>query len=238
MKRLHKAVFFDLDGTLRITTPTPTAAFVWFARSLGITITPVAEQRVKVWAHHYWGQDELVKEDMARFTTDEFWLNYSKALLEVVEATHNLTERATQVREWFNTGYTPHVELAERSYEVLFSLKQSGYWLGLVSNRSDPLDNVVAELGLTGLFDVMLAAGEIGFWKPNPTIFHQALTRLEGVQASECIYVGDNYYADGYGAEQAGLLPVIFDPENLYPQCSYRRIHHMQELLPMLLVNL
>ena len=56
-----KAVFFDLDGTIRIPTPSPTDAFVQFARSLNIKISSTAEKRVKLWAHHYWGQERTGK---------------------------------------------------------------------------------------------------------------------------------------------------------------------------------
>jgi FMN phosphatase YigB (HAD superfamily) len=237
MTRPYKAVFFDLDGTLRITTPSPTAAFIFFARSINIPVNPLAERRIKLWAFNYWGQDELVKQDMARFNfnIDDFWLNYSRLLLEVAEVAHDLPNRAQLVRDWFNTHYLPQVELAPGGHDALSRLKKAGYVLGLISNRSEPLAEAVNELGLDGFFDVMLAAGEIGYWKPNPIIFTHALSRLTDLRASECLYVGDNYYADGCGAAAAGLVPIIYDPEELYEKCSYRRIKHMKELLDVLI---
>ncbi|MFQ5421457.1 MAG: hypothetical protein ACE5EY_13975, partial [Anaerolineae bacterium] len=75
MTTKYKAVFFDLDGTIRIATPSPTDAFVLFARSLDIEISSSAERRVMLWAHHYWGQDQRVKQDMERFDIDDFWIN-------------------------------------------------------------------------------------------------------------------------------------------------------------------
>jgi len=179
MKTQYKAIFFDLDGTLRITTPSPTDAFVLYARSLNIKITPTAERRVKLWAHHYWGQDQRVKQDMERYDVDGFWINYSRRLLEKVNVTENLTQRSHLVREWFGNDYAPHVKLADASYDTLHQLKASGYWLGLISNRAAPLDEAVAELGLNGLFDITLSAGEVGCWKPNPAIFFHALSPLQ-----------------------------------------------------------
>lgn len=225
-----KAIFFDLDGTLRIPTPGPTAAFIHFARSLNIDIPPAAERRVKIWAHQYWGQEEMVKEDMARFDTNGFWVNYSKQLLETVDATHDLLTRAQLVQEWFDNEYKPHIELAPGSREVLATFKQDGYVLGLVSNRQHSLTDDVAALGLEGFFDLVLAAGEIGHWKPSPRIFEHVVSQFAGLYAGECMYVGDNYFADGRGAEMAGLIPVLYDPEDLYEKSSYRRIRHMSEL--------
>ncbi|MCP4356564.1 MAG: HAD family hydrolase [Chloroflexi bacterium] len=233
MTMRYKAVFFDLDGTLRIPTPGPTAAFIHFARSLDIDISPTAEKRVKLWAHHYWGQNELVKQDMEQFGRDSFWVNYSKLLLEAVDVSSDLMQRARLVREWFETGYTPQVELASGAIDLLTGLKQAGIILGLVSNRTDPLQEAVAELGLEEFFDMTLAAGEIGCWKPNPAIFHHALSQFTGLRPECCLYIGDNYYADGLGAERAGMMPVLFDPDDLYSQSTFKRINCMSDLRPL-----
>lgn len=237
LKKGIKAIFFDLDGTLRLTNPSPTDAFIYLAQSFNVTIDPATARRVKIWAHQYWGQNELVKQDMDRFDTDTFWINYSKLLLETVEATQDLPKRANLIREWFGNEYQPEVTLAQGSRETLSHLKAMGYILGLISNRSTPLQEAVQELELEGMFDLMLAAGEIGCWKPHPGIFEYALTKFPDLRANECIYVGDNYFADGLGAEGAGLVPIIFDPEDLYEKSSFQRIRTMTEIMALFEVN-
>jgi putative hydrolase of the HAD superfamily len=87
------------------------------------------------------------------------------------------------------------------------------------------------------VFDLALAAGDIGYWKPDPQIFWHALSHFRHLRAEECMYVGDNYFADGRGAEAAGLVPVLYDPEDLYEQSPYQRIRHMRELLTILAAN-
>ena len=77
----YKAIFFDLDGTLRIPTPSPTEAFIQFARSQQIYIDEPSARRVKIWAHRYWGQDAFLVEEMKRLGEDGFWVNYSRQLL-------------------------------------------------------------------------------------------------------------------------------------------------------------
>ncbi|NJN55398.1 MAG: hypothetical protein HC804_11955 [Anaerolineae bacterium] len=49
--------------------------------------------------------------------------------------------------------------------------------------------------------------------------------------------MGDNYFADGRGAEAAGMMPIIYDPEALYVHSAYPRIQHMSELLTLLATN-
>ncbi len=234
MKDSYRAVFFDLDGTLRIPKPNPTEAFIHFARSLDIEISLANERRVKRWAHQYWGQEILVQQDMVQFDTDAFWINYSTLLLKQVNVIENLEGRAKLVREYFRDAYHPDDHLVEGCRKTLTGLKEKGYYVGLISNRSAPLDSAVSMLELDGLFDFTLAAGEIDCWKPNPGIFLHALSFYDDLLPHECIYVGDNYYADGCGASAANLYPVIFDPEDLYTSCDFYRIQRIDALLEWL----
>jgi putative hydrolase of the HAD superfamily len=234
MTHLYKAIFFDLDGTLRIPTPSPTDAFILFARSLNVQIDPISERHVKLWAHQYWGQHQLVQNDMERFDTDGFWINYSRLLLENVKAKHNINQQAKLVREWFDDGYDPAVTIAPGSIKILSWLKEQGYKLGVISNRSQPFHDVLAQLQISEFFDYTLAAGEIGIWKPNPLIFSHSIAQFENLLPEECVYIGDNYFADALGAKEAGLFPVLFDPDDIYEQPGLKRIQHMEDLLPIL----
>ncbi len=234
MTTLYKAVFFDLDGTLRIPAPSPTEAFIQFARSQQIHIDEASARRVKIWSHRYWGQDAFLVEEMKRLGEDGFWVNYSRQLLETVQVRENLQERAQQVRDWFGTEYVPEVQLADGAVELLSHLKEAGYILGVISNRSQPFHEVLQELEIINLFDITLAAGEIGFWKPNAAIFHHARSHFAGLSAAACLYVGDNYFADGIGAQKAGMTPVIFDPEGLYGAMTFPCIRKLGQVTAVL----
>ena len=234
MTQRYKAIFFDLDGTLRIPAPAPTDAFIQFARSQQIKIDELAARRVKIWAHRYWGQDKLVLAEMKRLGENGFWLNYSRLLLETVEATGDLEVQARQVREYFGSGYMPEVRLAAGAAELFGMLKAAGYRLGVVSNRANPFHDVLAQLDITNWFDMTLAAGEIGYWKPNTAIFHYARSFFADLAASECIYVGDNYFADGVGAKRAGMLPIIYDPDGLYAESGMVCVGMLQEVTAVL----
>lgn len=234
MTRRYKAVFFDLDGTLRIVTPSPIDAFLQFARSLGAPIEVSRVHGVKLWSHRYWGNHEQVGRDMVRFTEDEFWTNYSRLLLTKAGVTKKLEQRALRVRDWFYEAYAPDVQLVPGGHETLAALKEAGYRLALISNRSNPLEEAVMELELDGIFDLILAAGEVGYWKPNPAIFNYVLQQFTDLQPEHCLYIGDNFYADGQGATAAGLTPILYDPENLYHDHDYRRIDHMEQLISLL----
>jgi len=57
---------------------------------------------------------------------------------------------------------------------------------------------------------VVVTSQDVGFNKPQPEIFREAL-RQAGVQAAEAIYVGDQYQIDVIGAKKAGMEGVLLD---------------------------
>lgn len=164
----YKAVFFDLDGTLRIPSPSPTEAFIQFTRSEIAPIDDDAARQVKIWAHRYWGGSVSIHEEMDR--------------------------------------------------------------LGVISNRSQPFDDVLAQLNITNWFDMTLAAGAIGHWKPHRAVFDHALSFFNGLSAADCLYIGDNYFTDGIGASKAGMVPIIYDPDELYGDMTFSRIDDLAQV--------
>ncbi len=230
----YKAVFFDLDGTLRIPSPSPTEAFIQFARSQQIYIDEDAARQVKIWAHQYWGQDAFLIEEMNRLGEDQFWLSYSQLLLEKVNVKDSVQARAQLVRDWFRSDYLPEVQLAAGASELLAQLKDFGCILGVISNRTAPFHDVLTQLQIAEWFDITLAAGEVGYWKPNTAIFDHVLSQFPGLTAAECIYVGDNYFADGIGASNAGMTPIVFDPEGLYGNSSFCCVRELGQVTAVL----
>ncbi len=228
-----QAFFFDLDGTLRIPTPSPVDAFIQIAGSLGITISAEKARDVKLWAFQFWAQDKRIKEEMDRLGMNQFWVYYSGLLLDAVDPAENSLDRAKYISTWFQTKYEPHVQLEPTCLKTLHYLKNKGYFLALVSNRESPLHDAVQRLGLADIFDLTLAAGEIGIWKPNPTIFLHALSYFPQLSPHQCAYIGDNYYADSVGAEAAGFLPITFDPESIYDSIDSITIQQLEELIPL-----
>lgn len=70
-------------------------------------------------------------------------------------------------------------------------------------------------------------------YKPEPGIFEHALKKLD-VTAAETVYVGDNYYADVVGARRAGLQPVLYDPNGIFPDADCVTIRSFDDLLSVI----
>jgi HAD superfamily hydrolase (TIGR01549 family) len=229
---MFRAVFFDLDGTLKVSVPEGMEMFLEYARQLGLEVDDAAAKAGTRWNHWYWAQSSPLLEDLELNDEMALWTRYSQRLLEAVGVAEASQVQAQAITERF-ADYAPRVELNDGAYETLLGLKAAGYTLGLVSNRNRPLDQVISDLGLNGLFMFSLAAGEIGIWKPDAGIFQEAMAR-GNCEPANTIYVGDNYYADVVSSQAAGLTPVLLDPRAIFPDAECRVIRHLVELLAWL----
>ena len=93
---------------------------------------------------------------------------------------------------------------------ALTHLKDRGLILGLISNVDRDMTPLLHELGLTSFLQVVVTSQDAGSSKPQPEIFREALRQV-GVQASEAVYVGDQYEIDIIGAKNAGMNGVLLD---------------------------
>jgi putative hydrolase of the HAD superfamily len=94
-------------------------------------------------------------------------------------------------------------------------LRDAGVRLGLVSNTSRDLDEIVAAFALADHVDVAVASIEIGLAKPSPAIFGAALTR-SGTAAGDAVMVGDSVDDDVKGALACGMGAVLLDRAGRY----------------------
>ena len=234
-----RAIYFDLDGTLRHNRPSASQAFLDYAVQLGLPDSLPNRQANLRWVHYYWAQSPELFIDLAAHgdeLSEAFWIQYAHRCLEAFGANPAEAERlAPEVQRMMRQQYDPIYEnvIAEDVRPTLRFLRQAGYCLGLVSNRSTPFTAELEKLGLVGYFDFTMAAGEVNAWKPGPEIFRYALDRC-GLKPEQAVYVGDNYYADILGAQNAGLLPVLMDPDRLFPEAACPVIRTIGELRTLL----
>jgi FMN phosphatase YigB (HAD superfamily) len=225
------AVLFDLDGTLRHNHPNGYDLFIEFLRELGFTLTPEQVQAGHRWTHYYWSIAPEMHADMREFGGEgsAFWARYTQRQLVSLGISGDLPALAARISALFDERYQPIHQVPDDVVPTLLRLRELGYTVGLVSNRLEPLETLVTELGLADFFVFTLSAGQAGSWKPEAVIFHKAV-ELAGCRPEETVYVGDNYYADVQGAEAAGLNPVLIDPLGLFPEAECPVIRALGEL--------
>lgn len=206
-------ILFDLDGTLRYTKPDGNQLFREFVRDLGYPILPEAES-IR-WVHKYWADSTDLLDDSEKFGSGSlmFWENYSmRHLLALGLNEQNAINASPSVLDYMQNqrkSFEDHVPI--EVYELLSELREKGYCLGLVTNRNDPIADMIEQLDFTDKFDFFLYAGEINSWKPDEKIFLEAL-RLANATSDQTVYIGDNYFADVVGSKKVGMTPIFIDP--------------------------
>jgi HAD superfamily hydrolase (TIGR01549 family) len=232
-----KTILFDLDGTLRHNRPSFNDKFFEYAVQLGSTNSLAQRQRAIRWAHYYWAQSPELFQDMAIYgeLNDDFWEHYIYRNLVAFSCSEDEAKTyAPQLRQLIVEGYNPTSYIPPDVPDTLKTLKAAGFILGLLTNRSNPVDEELEKLGLTTYLEFDVVAGVVNSWKPDSGIFQHAL-ELAGSLAEETIYIGDNYYADVVGATNAGIVPILVDPESVFPEAECTIIQSIGELRELLL---
>ncbi len=230
-----RAIFFDLDGTLRHTVPLGAEMYREKIIEFGIPVSDETHLEVCRWEHYYWAQSPELRQDSAKFDGDNdgFWRNYMETRLGVMGLGAEKGQIIPRLRDFFVNEYQPVNWVPPELYEILPALKSDGYILAVLSNRRSSFMDIMDDLSLSEFFDEIMFAGEVGSWKPAPDVFTHLLERM-ALKADETLYIGDNYYADVVGARRAGLQPLLYDPRQIFPEPDCPRVSSFLELTDFL----
>lgn len=105
------------------------------------------------------------------------------------------------------------LQLWPEAVEVLKTLRNRGYRLGVVTNCSADLGRRAIACCGGVRFDAVVTAEESGFYKPNPNPYHDILAAL-GVDPADALFVAGSS-ADVPGAAAVGLQVVWHNRANL-----------------------
>lgn len=233
-----KAIFFDLDGTLRHSVPSGGDVFTDFVISLGLRVNSEDRIRAMRWEHLYWASSADLRDDLLAHSidTENFWVEYSRRRLIALGTSPAMAvELSKKVSLHMGEVYKPESIIPEDVRKALTELKQAGYLMAVLSNRDKPFQDTLDSHGISQFFSFALAGGEVDSYKPDPGLFEHALKRAR-LPAHEAIYVGDNYFADVVGSRRAGLQPVLFDPDMIFPEADCTTIRSFNELHSILKV--
>jgi HAD superfamily hydrolase (TIGR01509 family) len=226
-----RAILFDLDGTLHFHLPSGYEAFTQFLAELGYTFSLAQLHAAERWNHYYWAKSSELLADLDEFGGENsaFWERHAARLMVALEMEGDLDSVARRINQIFRERFVPAVHIPADVEPTLARLRAAGYVLGLVSNRLEPLEALVEEIGLKSHFNFTLSAGQAQSWKPLPQIFLQAVA-MAGCAPEAAVYVGDNFYADVIGARGAGLRPVLVDPKGIFIEPGCPVIRTLSEL--------
>lgn len=207
----YKALFFDAGDTL-ITVPGDLNLFHSYltGRSLFRDEERVGQALTAAIRKHY-VEKPLALDDACSPESDRlYWTGIYKDVLAQLEASAEWDER--QIEECslglYEEFLSPkHYRLFPDVAANLERLRARGFRLGLVSNFSGRLRDILEDKGVLGYFDPVVISVEVGMEKPGPGIFRLALSLAE-LEASEVLYIGDHEVNDIWAPAQVGIDSV------------------------------
>lgn len=103
------------------------------------------------------------------------------------------------------------------------------YEIAVISNADGKIENVLQRCGIAHCFRTITDSGLVGYEKPHPEIFRQAL-KIMNAAPEESLYVGDVYSVDYLGATGAGMQAMLMDVPRAYRDKGVPRVETLKEL--------
>lgn len=187
-----RAVIFDMFETLITHYESPLYFSAEMAKDAGIPL----ESFKQVWRPTEYPRSigKMTLEDAVEKVLREH-NRYSEELL------NKLAEKRREAkRECFK-----HLNLD--IIPMLEALKEQGFLIGLISNCFSEEAEIIRKSEIFPYFDTVCLSCELGVAKPDEEIFNMCMNKL-GLEACECLYVGDGGSHELETAERLGMKPV------------------------------
>jgi len=181
-----RAVIFDIDGTLVDTVDMHAEAWQRAFREVGkeLGFQAVRDQIGK-------GGDQLLPVFLSESEVDEFG--------------EELTKRRGDL---YQSEYMHKAKPFPMVRELFERIRADGKQIALAS--SAPEEELEFYKKLTNIADLLedaTSADDAEKSKPEPDIFEAAVSKLEGIEANDCIVIGDTPY-DAIAAGRAGIKTI------------------------------
>lgn len=154
-----------------------------------------------------------------------FWTMFYTHLLKEIEL-HDHSVRNQLVENIRNSSNWDQIRPGTRGH-----LEQIGkkYRIAVISNADGRIHEVLNRCDIGCCFRAITDSGLVGYEKPHPEIFRQALAAMNA-KPQESLYVGDVYSVDYLGATGAGMQAVLMDYSGAYRDKNVPRVESLDEL--------
>ena len=187
MKKILKAILFDLDDTLYLEKD--------FVKSGFKTVATLIQNDNGI------DKEVVYNRFWSIFNSGERKNIFDSYISEFGKINYTINELVNIYR-----SHVPNINLLPGIDEYLLSLSRV-YKLGLVTDGYIQMQkNKINALGLNNIFDQILITEELGrkFWKPSTMPFSKICDKL-GVIPMEAIYIADNPKKDFKGPNKLGM---------------------------------
>lgn len=222
-------IFFDIDGTLLNYELAERNGILDFFRKHNSIFSGNELEASKLWnqlSERYFNQflsNTLSFQEQQRIRMIDLFQKYGVLLTN---------EEADEKFSLYLSLYKENWVVYEDVIDVLNTLKQEGYPLGIISNGDyNQQIEKLNRLNILHYFNLVIASSEIGVAKPNIAIFQAAKAKCP---IQDCYYIGDRLETDALSSKNAGMHGIWLDRSNKKQQCSVPIIQSLYELIHIL----
>lgn len=200
-----RLITFDLDNTLwetdKLLRQAEQAVYDWLAQhcpevTRAYTLEALFEARVAYWQQHPEFKHQISRMRRASLEHILRGCGYDRQRAQ---------QKSAEAFEVF-MDYRHRIDFFDHAFTVIETLGKN-HRLGILSNGNA----CSRRLGIDRYFDFHYTAEQLGVGKPSPVPFRAAL-RHTGVEADECIHIGDSIEDDISGAAALGIHTIWFNP--------------------------
>ncbi|MDM5436373.1 HAD family hydrolase [Bacillus hominis] len=220
-----QAVFFDLDGTL-ISHQIQLKNFIgsqfgkyreWFKET---DFVEWENEFMRLDANGYVTKDIVYKELAAKFPS--------------------IRPFEEKLYADFLDNFHYYISPLENMYIMLYTLKNQGYPLGLITNGGYEIQQKkIDKLSFENIFDVIIISEAVGYEKPAPDIYFLG-TQALNVNAENCVFIGNHSQNDVLGSKSVGMKTVWMSnrdtwlSNDFYPDATISKLDELEEVLQAL----
>ncbi len=229
-----KAVLFDVYGTLAGFDPPREQIQAQALERFGLKVTASGIDAGYHMADEFMTHQNSTKP-VRTMNGNEQWAFFARFEQLVLQGAGHEVDLAHAGEIWSEVRKQEYrIALFPDVINGLKSLRETGLIVGVVSNMNSTSQRLCDDMGLTGHVDFAVTSGETGVEKPDRRIFEAALVKAD-VSADEAAFIGDQLESDIFGAEQAGLRPILIDRYNGHAGYkSHPRVTDMESTIALI----
>lgn len=210
MSKQYEHIFFDLDRTL------------WHFDENSKNVLNEIFVKFEL-ARYINNVDEFIKS--YEIINDNLWRQYSKSRIDkeklrserfyqtLLKYGADNSDIAIQIGDYYINHSPQQTALLPHTIETLDYLKDK-YVLHIITNGFEEVQLIkLSKSGIMDYFNQLIFSEKVGVKKPHPLIFKRAIKNANA-HISNSIMIGDDYYADIYGATRAGMDSIYFNFNN------------------------
>jgi len=219
MSNKYEHIFFDLDRTLwhfdENSKKVLNDIYINFElnntiQSASIFIDKYQEINEILWRAY--SKNKISKEDLR-------WKRFADTLLH-----YNIEDDDLSIKIGdYYVNHSPRQTLLFPYTKEVLEYLYPKYKLHIITNGFEEVQFIkLKESGILDYFQEVILSEKVGVKKPHPYIFKKAFS-LSGATSNNSIMIGDDLYADIYGAQRVGMDHVYF---NFYDKVHDKIVQH------------